>query len=176
MLICIAPRCQHASNALLIPVCRRWSQLPSPQPITSPHCKTTDTGVVDITRLTGWWITRRACLLPQLSPGTHISYPQRDGWMPGSALRWFTRPKTVTRPTKLFAWHSGKVINKTMRLDSRVLDSSKPKNYWQDLTISIIIIGAEELHKQVLISRLDSRTLRPVNILGLLVFKEWYCR
>jgi len=45
------------------------------------------------------------CLFtPRLSLGTHRTYPQRDmaqaelTWVPGSAPRWFTRPKTVTHP------------------------------------------------------------------------------
>jgi len=47
------------------PYVRRWSLQASPfSQAISKHCETTDTG---------WCVTRYACLLPQLSPGTHSS-------------------------------------------------------------------------------------------------------
>jgi len=51
----------------------------------------------------GLYMTRCACLLSQLSLGTHPTYPQRDGsgcvdLVRGYAPRWFTRLKTVTHP------------------------------------------------------------------------------
>jgi len=47
--------------------------------------------------------------VPQLLLGTHFTYPLMDGsgwagWVPGSALRSFTRPKTVTHPGTNLAW------------------------------------------------------------------------
>ena len=47
--------------------------------------------------------------VPQLLLGTHFTYPLMDGsgwagWVPGSALRSFTRPKTVTHPGTNQAW------------------------------------------------------------------------
>ena len=84
--ICIAHRHEHVSNALPLPVSRRWSPLASRQPGISEHCETTDTG---------WCVMRYACLLPQLSPGTHSSL-HRGQAQADSAPRWFTRLKTVT--------------------------------------------------------------------------------
>jgi len=52
MWICIAHRREHAYNASFT---RPWSPLPSLQPDTSLHCKTTNTG---------YCITSRARLIP----------------------------------------------------------------------------------------------------------------
>jgi len=64
----------HASDALPVPISRRWSPLSSHQPGISEHCETTNTGSC---------ITRYACLLSQLSPGTHYNLPQMagSGWV-----------------------------------------------------------------------------------------------
>ena len=42
-----------------------------------------------------------------------------------------------------------------MRLDNRVLGNSKPKNSWQDLTISILLVLIEELHKKSVNSKVQ---------------------
>jgi len=62
-------RRERSSNARPLPVSRR-----STSQSFSEHCETTDTG---------WCITRYACLLSQLSPGTHSSRPQTagSGWV-----------------------------------------------------------------------------------------------
>jgi len=60
MWICITHRREHASNALTLPVRRRWCPLPSPQ----PHWPVYHT----------MWL-----LLPHLSLGTHFANPQRNG-------------------------------------------------------------------------------------------------
>jgi len=58
-------RREHASNALPLPVSRRWtSPARSFSQAFSEHCKNTETG---------WCITRYAFLHPQLSLGTHSS-------------------------------------------------------------------------------------------------------
>jgi len=60
--ICIAHCREHASNAVPLPVSRRWSPLASPfSQAFSKQLKTMDTG---------WCVTRCACLLSQLSSGS----------------------------------------------------------------------------------------------------------
>ena len=85
----------QTASALPLPVRRRWSLLISPQPAISQHCETSDTD---------YCITWCFCLLPSfrwvLTAPTHggwfrLSWP---AWVPGSAPRWFTCPKTVTHP------------------------------------------------------------------------------
>ena len=107
--ICIADRREHASNALPLPVSRRWSLLASPfSQAFSEYWKTTDTG---------WCITRYACLLPQLSPGTHSSLTTEGGLRLSRPMgAWFYIRTQVcleqffgsntTEVVLLSAWHS----------------------------------------------------------------------
>jgi len=83
------------NNALPLPVRRRWSLQAIP---STRHQRTL--------RDHGYGLVYHAvCLFTaQLSPGTHSSRAQTAGsrwvaWVPGSAPRWCTRPKTVTHPT-----------------------------------------------------------------------------
>jgi len=63
--------CEHASDALPLPISRRWSPLASLYRMApAPHCEATDMG---------WSILQCACLLPQFMPGTHSSLSQRVG-------------------------------------------------------------------------------------------------
>jgi len=71
---------RSASNALPLPIRWCWSPLPVLQPGTSKHCNTTDTG---------WCITQYACLLPQLSPGTHSSLTMDGQLMLSRPGCWF---------------------------------------------------------------------------------------
>ena len=70
--ICTVHRRRHASNVLPLPVSLRWSPLASPfSQAFSEHCETTGMD---------WCITQYACLLPQLSPGTHSSLTTDFPW------------------------------------------------------------------------------------------------
>ena len=71
---------RSTSNALPLPI--RWHLSPQPalQAGTSKHCNTTDTG---------WCITQYACLLPQLSPGTHSSLTMDGQLMLSRPGCWF---------------------------------------------------------------------------------------
>jgi len=67
----------------------------SPQPDTSLHCETTDTGLV----------IGAVCVFVYFPAfaGTYSVYARRHGqaeltWAAGYTPRWFTRPKTVTHP------------------------------------------------------------------------------
>jgi len=66
----------------------------SPQPGTSLHCQTMDTGLVH----------RTVCLFTS----QHRAYPRRDGqaeltWVTGYIPRWFTHLPTITHPSTNYA-------------------------------------------------------------------------
>jgi len=90
-------------TVLSLPVGWCWSLLASPfsqAPVTK-HCRTTDSGR---------FIMRCACLLPQLSPGTHSSLPA-DGRLrlsrPGClVLHWGGLPVQRRSPTQELTWPS----------------------------------------------------------------------
>ena len=87
---CIAHRREAPLMRYRFPYVGADLRKPVLQPGISKHCETT--------------VYHAICLFtPQISPGTHSSLTRGRvqaewAWMPGSAPRWFTHPKTVTHP------------------------------------------------------------------------------
>jgi len=74
--------------------------LASPQPDTSLHCQTRDTGY----RLVHCEVCRFSPVYVAAFAFTHCAYTRRDGqaeltWVAGYIPRWFTRLQTVTHPS-----------------------------------------------------------------------------
>jgi len=99
--IFIAHRREHASSALPLPVCRRWSALTSP---SATHQVTQQDHGYGLVYHAMCLFTHPAFAGYSISP-THGRMAQAEYIMvPGSAPRWFTRPKTVTHPGTNRTW------------------------------------------------------------------------
>ena len=134
MWICIVHRCEHASDALPLPVCRRWSPPASRSARHQHHtARPWIRASVSCDVLVYSPSFRRV-----LIPACHGGWAQTEyTWVHGSVPRWFTCAKTVT--------HRG-----TTLIESNVLPLHYTGNYTTTTTTTTSFLQLNKHYKLVM--------------------------